>query len=203
MIYTCVAIHSCLRLESSVWCRVPRCYHKMDDEQHGNIQHDGRGTRGSEGAGNLIGSQYGSAAGSDPAGLMTPAPPVDARAPVPLVGPHLVSLAAVTTAAVNFGTTPATRRRASETGSPLLDAERRRRAELQVRSVLDPTERLHSRSPRPVTPPARASAAPPGSAPPASPDWSQDLPGHGASLEELRGHAPRDRAAARQRSQPG
>ena len=118
----------------------------MEDEQAGNMQHGGRSERGSEGAGILIGSQHGSAAGSDPAGLMTPAPPVDARAPVPLVGPPLVNLAAVTTAAVNFGTSPATRRRASETGSPLLDAEHRRRAELQVRSDLDPTERPHSRS---------------------------------------------------------
>ena len=148
----------------------------MEDNQAGNMEHGGRSARGSEGAGILIGSQHGSAAGSDPAGLMTPAPTVD--------------LGAVTAAAVAFGTSP-TRRRASETGSPLLDAERRRRTEQATAGERLPG-RDATRSPRPVTPPARTSAAPPGSAAPASPDWHQDLPGHDTSLEELRGFVLRE-----------
>ena len=86
----------------------------MNNDNEGNVDHDGRAARG-HGAGAHTGLQHGSAAVSDlPAESVPTASPVD--------------LASATVAAVNFGTSPLTRRRASDTGSPLLDAERRRRA---------------------------------------------------------------------------
>ena len=166
----------------------------MEDVNDSSATHDGRGARGLEGAESHVGIQHGSAAGSDlPAESVPTAPPVDlAAATRPLVGPPLVNLAAVTNAAVNFGTSPTTRRRASETGSPLLDAFRRRHAQGEHTPSLVQGGRAHSRSPRPVTPPTRASAVPPGSAPPASPDWRQDIPGHDTTVEELRGFVLRE-----------
>jgi hypothetical protein len=126
-------------------------------------------------------SQHGSAAG------------IDQPASAPATENHAggnndpnILLAAATVAAVGFGASPATRRRPADTGSPLLEAERRRRLDGEHTPSLQERVREGTRSPRPVTPPARASV------PPASPDWHQDLPGHGATVEELRGFILRE-----------
>ena len=126
-------------------------------------------------------SQHGSAAG------------IDQPASAPATENHAggnndpnIRLAAATIAAVGYGASPATRRRPADTGSPLLDAERRRRLGGEHTPSLQARARTSSRSPHPVTPPARASV------PPASPDWHQDIPGHDATVEELRGFILRE-----------
>ena len=89
--------HAVILTRASVHHRVCFACAKMEDNNGGNAQHGGRAAPGPEGAEFQVGIQHGSAAGSDPAGPMPTASPVD--------------LAAATIAAVNFGTSPSTRRK--------------------------------------------------------------------------------------------
>ena len=158
------------------------------EEDNGNIAH------GMHDAGFHAGIQHGSAAGIEPpAGA--PANTNNAGGSnAPISPPGLPSgLAAATIAAVNFGASPATRRRPTDTGSPLLEAERRRRLNGEHAPSLEQAGgRASSRSPRPVTPPATGFSTTSENAPPPSPDWNQDVPGHGASMEDLRGFVIRE-----------
>ena len=135
---------------------------------------NGRRAQDARDAGSHTGIQHGSAAGIDP--------PAGAPANVNNAGGNDDPILLRPPGSLDPGASLAVHR--SDTGSPLLDAERRRRANGEHAPSLVPGERLHSRSPRPVTPPAFSRLVT--SEPPASPSWHQDIPGVGTNLEDLR-----------------